>query len=193
MTFRVHQSIPRLNNDIPCAPKCTTTLTMTSNLLQSVPQLNNDIPFAPKCTPTQQWHSLCTKVYPNSTRTFYVYQSVPTLHCPPPLFSFHHLTLRAYILPTSCSLSTAALIALRYGESETRCVDWWIVFGITEECIGAINTFCWLIIVVWLCLWVNQHMIYVMYIYVTAIHAECWFIDWLFDWVCLDRYINTFL
>lgn len=38
-------------------------------------------------------------------------------HDPPPRFSFHHLVLSICSLPSSCSLRTAPLIAVRYGES----------------------------------------------------------------------------
>jgi hypothetical protein len=46
--------------------------------------------------------------------------TVLTLQEPPPRFSFHHRVLRMCSLPSSWSLSTAPLMAVRYGESETK-------------------------------------------------------------------------
>lgn len=43
-----------------------------------------------------------------------------TLQDPPPRFSFHQRVFRICSLPSSCSLSTAPLMAVRYGESATE-------------------------------------------------------------------------
>jgi hypothetical protein len=72
-------------------------------------------------------HSMLVVLQSGMAWHVFACEIVLTLQDPPPRFSFHQRVFRMCSLPSSWSLSTAPLIAVRYGESATErlCTAWW--------------------------------------------------------------------